>query len=592
LNDSNILNSTERLLNTIRGETPQPAPKPSKSEKPPQQAISLKTNINHSLTAGVFIGEDSVSLVLTGERKQGEQKELIKWTHARIPEHLDINSNQFPFFLKSMLTEFLGKHKKVAIWTAIDSKHLKLRNIIIPDLHDSKIPNAALWGLKKEFEIDAQKEIFDFEFIGDTQVNGIKKKNIVAFAGDKKQISFLNQLFSTAGFPLTGITAMPFALQNFIWTALIQVDSSPIIIVNIARDYSEISCLSDKGVLLTRTIKTGAYSLVEELTGTLDKPVKESEITRILSSEIGRNSPEFQSIEQSANRLLGKLIRTGDYCSHNYAASEPVSRFLFFGETDNCQAFMEYAAEQIPSKIEKFSPFDDQSVPLLIKMPVGAQERNTIIPALGIALSEEAHTPNFLYTYLQKNINAKYKKMNLLIAAAALACLIVCIAVWGGLKSMEKNEITQKTVIENQLAQYNPIVTQALLSKTIAEAKKKSDMINRYAHDFLCLAIINEICSLTPEKIFITSLDSSFIKDDPQKEDSAKANKNERKKKRSVTIKGIVKTEFTDLESTLTGYVIRLGDSPLFGDILLEDKEIEKKAESTVLKFTADMEIL
>ena len=114
-------------------------------------------------------------------------------------------------------------------------------------------------------------------------------------------------------------------------------------------------------------------------------------------------------------------------------------------------------------------------------------------------------------------------------------------------------------------------------------------MINRYAHDFQSLAIIHEICALTPQKISLTSFDSDFTKNDPGEDKNEK--KKQVKNKKSVIIKGVVKAEFTELESSLTGYVIKLGDSPLFGDITLLDKKIEEKADSSILKFTADMEI-
>jgi len=526
LSNKNNLNSTEKLLNNIRGNAPEPVRKvPVPNKRRPDntsgQAISIKTNIKHGLTAGIFIKIDSVSLVLTGQKKQGAQKELVKWAQVPFPEHIDIKSNRFPSFLGATITSFLGKNKKAAIWTALDSKYLKLRNIVVPDLAESKIPNAALWGLKKEFEFDQEKEIFDYDFIGNTQINGIKKKNLVAFTGEKKQIKSLQHLFSTAGYPLTGITAIPFALQNFISTGIVPADSSPIVMVNIAKYYSEITCLSQKGVFLTRIIRTGSYSLAEELIESKEITIDNGDITKILSSEIKRNSPEFDLIEHSADRLVGKILRTGDYCSHTYAANEPVSKFFFFGETDNCPAFMEYAAENIAGEIEIFTPCKDASSSLSIDLPEDAWQRNGVIPALGIALSGNEYTPNFLYNYMQKIKQLKYKKLNVIIVAACLACLIACAGVYGWFNSMETDELNKKAAIQKQLVQYNPVVTQKFLSSTIVKAKEKSDLINRYAHDFQSLAIIHEICSLTPQKISLTSFDSDFTKNEPSEDEAS-----------------------------------------------------------------------
>lgn len=592
LTESNVLNSTEKLLNTIRGETHPSPEKPSRPIPYSQQETSVKTHIKHSLTAGVFIEKPFISLVLTGEKKPGAGREPVKWSHLEIPDFLEINDARFPAFLKSALAEFLGKHKRVAIWAAIDSKDLKLRNLNIPDLSDAKVPNAALWGLKKEVEFDVEKEIFDFEYIDDILVNGIKKKNLVAFTGDKKQVHFLKHLFSSIGYPLAGITAIPFALQNYIRVNAVKPGSAPLVIVNVARQYSEITCLSNTGILINRNIRTGAFSLVEESIESGDRAAIHIDVPAILSSGMLRDSAEFNLMEPAATRLLGKIIRTGEYCSLNFAANEPVAKFLFFGETDNCTAFMEYAAEQLSGRVEKFSPFEDQIIPLGIRMPLNAKQRTGIIPALGIALSEKEHTPNFLYTYLQRNIRSKYRKMNWAIATAGIAGLMICTGAWGWMNTMKNKEIQEKAALEQQLSQYNPLVNQSLLTRKILEAKKKSELINQYAHDYLSLAIINELCTLTPQKISITSLASDFTK---TRLETGKAPTDKKdapiEGKRSVTLKGIVTSEFTDLESTLTGYVITLGDSPLFGDIRLKDKEIQKKSDSTVLKFTAEMEI-
>ncbi|MCP3941898.1 MAG: hypothetical protein GY710_10495 [Desulfobacteraceae bacterium] len=265
MNDSRVLRSTQALFDILRGKILSFVDKPFISKNPLHRLIPIKTDLCHCLTLGVFIGEKSLALVLTDEKKHGADKELIKWSHIRFPEDLDIKDKDFPLFLKSSITKFLGKNKKVAVWTAIESKYLKLRNIVLPDLKEGKIANAALWGLKKDIDIDPAKEIFDYDFIADTWVDGVKKKNVVAFAGEKEQLNFIKNLFSTAGFSLTGITAMPFALQNFIRTGFIKADESPILMVNIARHSSEISCLSKKGVFLTRNLRTGSAGLVEKI---------------------------------------------------------------------------------------------------------------------------------------------------------------------------------------------------------------------------------------------------------------------------------------------------------------------------------------
>ncbi len=593
MENSNSLSSTEKLLNTIRTDQKKGQSNYTSVDQAPQSGESFQKKIKHSLTAGVLIDDSSIALVLTGKHKQGTSSELIKWAYINIPEHLTRESEQFPSFLKATLSQFLGKYKKVDIWTSIDSKYLKLRNIVIPDVQESKIGNAAFWGLKKELELDPESEIFDYDYIGESQVNGVNKINVVAFSGERQQVELIKNQFSTAGYKLTGITTGPFALQNFIANDLVQVSSSPTIFVNVDRYSSEIYCLCDKGVLLTRSIRTGSHSLVEDLIASQDKEIDHSKVPELLSNIIDRQSPEFEHIEHPATRLYSKIVRTGDYCSNIYAANEPVDKFVIFGETDNCRPFMEYASENIPSKVEGFSPFEDQNSSLLIQMPNSAKERNRIIPAAGIALSSNEYTPNFLFTYQEKEISGKYKKINIVIAAICAICLIACAGVWGWFKTNEKSEINKVTKLKSELTAYDPFVTQNKINNLVLKVQANANQINQYANDYAILAIINEISSMSNDEIRITSLTADFDAKQLKSANNSKSEntKPENSKRRTVKLSGIVSAEYTALESTLSGYIIKLSDSPLFTDIFLEEKNIEKKNDRGIIKFKASMEI-
>jgi len=591
--DSSDSNSTEKLLDTIRGEAPPPAAVEMKKPSPePKGGSSIKTNIKNSLCVGVHIGGNTLSLVLTGEQKQGGVKEVIKWEVIPFPEHLDVKSSRFSAFLRASLSTFIGKRKNVAIWAGISTKQLKLKNIIIPNVPDSKMANAALWGLKKETDIDLQSEVFDYEFISDTRINGVKKKNVVAFTGNKENIQAVKALFIAAGYPLTGITATPFAIQNFSLTSHNGIGREPVVIVNIRRYRSEIFCISENGITVARSVKTGSYSLVENYLESGGADTVHADVPGLLSARTVTEGPDFEPMQDPAFRLIGKIQRTGEYCSNVYLNNDPISKYRFFGETDNCPAFMAYAEEMIPDRVEYFSPVTDISTSMGINLPKNAQDRNGIIPALGFALSHNDYTPNFLYTYIEKEMEARGKRVNIGIMAAGIVGLLVCAGVWGYFSTVENREIKKKQTLETQLAGFKTSVTRDVLNSKITQATKQVELVRRYTNDYISLAVINEICTFTPENISIVSLDSDLKKEDAKKDKGKKKEGEKNGKARSIKIKGIVKADFTSLESTLTGYVIKLGDSPLFGNINLEDKKVESAGQASILKFTADMEIL
>ncbi|WDP90794.1 MAG: hypothetical protein HUN04_14250 [Desulfobacter sp.] len=597
---SQDLSSTEKLLDTIRGDAPPPAASAPETRVPrpePRGGANIKTNIKHNLCAGVHIGSSTLSLVLTGEQKQGGRKEVVKWEVIPFPDHMEFKSSRFSSFLGASLNAFLGKKKNISVWASISTNHLKLRNLIIPHVADAKIANAALWGLKKEVEVNQESEVFDYEFIEDTRINGVKKKNVVAFTGDKKNINRIQAMFSAAGVNLAGITATPFAIQNYILTGRLDTGSDPIVVVNVRRYRSEIFCLSNNGILVARSIKTGSYSLVEnylEAAVGSTGPVQ-ADVPALLAVRTAHDSPDFEPMEGPASRLIGKIQRTGEYCSNMYLSNEPISRYYFFGETDNCPAFNTFASEMIVDRTASFTPTDNDIAAVGVKLPTDAQARNGIIPALGLALSNNDYTPNFLYTYLEKEVENRAKKLNRGIVAAGIAGLLICGGIWFYMDRIENKEVAKRTAVEKELAGFTKSVTQDVLNKRIGDARKHMAFISQYVSDYISLAVVNEICTLTPANISIVSLDADLKDKAPAKtgkKGAGKAPAKDTAHKKYLKIQGIVSAEFTSLESSLTGYVFKLGDSPLFGEIDLENKKVEQAGENSVLKFTANMEIL
>lgn len=586
LSGSSVLNSTERLLNTIRGSDSIPIDN-IEPVNFTEQSVSIEHMQTKSMTAGILIDNGYIALVLSGANKTTHTQELLKWSYITIPDSMDPSHIRFSAFLRNTLENFLGKFKQAEIWSIVDTKNFKLRNIIIPNIPTPKIPNAAMWEFKKEFEILPDEEIFDFQISGTIQVDGIKKKKIVAFSAEKEPINILNSVFSKAGFPLTGITALPFAFHNFIKNDIIP-NKAPFVITNISRHYSNIFCLSSSGVLLVRNIKTGAYSLVEDLLDTDGSDSDDTiDVPELLNFDT--HNPLFDKISHSSDRLISKIVRTGDYCSNNLTKNDPMEAYLFFGETDKCEAFLTSAQEQIPSNVSIFNPFEGANISSTLKInpPLNPTHRNGIIPAFAISLSSNEDTPNFLYTYVHKEAQAKQKKINLSIIGTCAACLLVCFALWFWLSGLEKKQSQNIANIDRQLSKYTPNVNQDIITQKLIEAKKKSTIIQKYTSDYNSLAVINEICSKTPDNIFIISLNADF-----KIPVTLEKNKKGMSQNRLMILKGMVKADYTALESTLTGYIIKLGDSPFFKDILLRDKKIDTDNDENTLIFTTVMEIL
>ncbi|MEH0018477.1 MAG: hypothetical protein V6Z89_02435 [Desulfobacter sp.] len=578
------MNSTEKLLHIIRKTPPADTTHAGIPSATGQSVIFGKAK-KKTLTAGVIIHDHYIASALIASDKSGTA--LVKWSYDAIPETVGITDAKFPAVLRNTIGEFLGPHRRVPVWTAVGTRNIKLRNLVVPDLPPAKTANAVRWSFKKEAGLEPDEEIFDFQEIGGIDVDGIRKKNILAFSAQKKVVRFLDKLFTSAGFPLTGITALPFAFQNVVKTDMFCLDESPLALVNISRYHSDIYCFLQSTVMLVRKIRTGAQSLCPPMDA--DNAGQQG-ITDILSPGLNTDSPGFKQMKEASERLIGKIIRTGEYCSHNIAANAPIARYLFYGETDNCDAFMALAASRIPGPVSMFHPLEtlagqNPDFPV----PQGARERTGVIPACAIALSSNSMTPNFLHTYQDKAVQKKQKKRNIAVAVACFVCIAASLSGWAWATSTEKTHRERGARLEQQLAEYGNGVTRKTVLERIQAAQKRTERLKAYTRDYLSLGVINELCILTPENIKLTRLEGEFTEPGAETEASAA---NDLPPARQLRIEGLVKAGVTALEPTLTGYMLTLGDSPLFKSATLGCKQMKTRKNETVLTFKAVVEVI
>ncbi|CCK78868.1 hypothetical protein [Desulfobacula toluolica] len=573
-------NSTQKLLNLIRtGGKDHVDDAVSGDSVSDNSGLSLPVTIKDKhLNAGVWITHRDITLVMTSDKAGAGKKVLVKWQHILLPANLQPDSNDFPAFLGTCLDTFLEDKKKISIWCALDSSRLNIRNITIPDVPHPKIANAAFWGLKKETDFNENREIFDFEILGDITINGIKKKNLLVFSVPTDQVRSLEKIFERAGYGLAGVTSTPFAVQNFIRNGQIRVDAPYFSIVNISRENSDIYCFSLSGILLVRTLRTGSWNLLDEL----DTSMKKDPID-YLSSLTKTDADQFPRIKENSERLISKIIRTGDYCTHHYTDNTPMQRYVFYGETDYCDLFMHQASTMIPAAVDILEPVragfpgSNES-----GLPKTAQQRNSVLTAFGIALSDNDITPNFMFTFDDRQRAKKQKKITLATVIAGIILLAVSFSAYFLLNFTYEKKLSTLVQLNREQAKFKNNIQTKTITDAIINAEKKEISKTQYIDTYLPLAVIYDICHFTPDHIHLTSMVYDRIKD---------------KKKpdmifRKLSIEGWVSAHKHVLNFELGSYILKLSESPVFGDIEITDKWTNQNNNSKSLFFKVRLEVL
>ncbi|RLC14714.1 MAG: hypothetical protein DRI24_12790 [Deltaproteobacteria bacterium] len=621
------ISSTEKLLGLIRQKEnraePPGSPEPSETfQKPPQQTIlSNVVPMRKGTAVGIDIGYHELKLARIN-RVSDKRQELIDFISIPYEEDITPSSTKFPHFLRDTLKNFCGRNKKIALWNAISSAKVETRNLKIPKVSKKQIDNATYWTLKKDLSFNEDEMLFDYEVIGDVVEDGINKIEVMAYIAPRQEIAQQKNLFEKIGFPLTGISIIPFALQNLFRTDVVDTLGKDICSLFIGRDWSRIVIYSNGNLVLSRGIKAGIRSMIEAVAQEISKSkmdmaqesVQPSESSifgieeesyildidearkiffdhicnaePILLEETGhilREHDVFGMIQPALERLVKQVERT---LSHYYLHfnKDRVSKVYVSGQMSVYERLFVFMKEQLDIPIDTMNPFSARLNYMgIATIPETLSEKEAFAPAIGMALSNNSLTPNFIYTFKDKQIADNARKVNQSIVAGILFFLAICFGLflWGNNLIDEKRLELAK--LQAEVETFKPLVNKNLIIDLASKTRNKRKAIKELGEKYKGLAVINEISSITPPEIRLLSISATMDK---------KPQSNGKQSKQQLELEGVILGDRLTFESTLAGYIVKLKGSPLFQTPSVENKSFKYLDKREVLIFTAKLDLV
>lgn len=627
------ISSTEKLLNLIRSEatTPDNTPEVSGTHSSTKLRKSRSAKIipfQKGITVGVDIGYQDLRLAKVTQTSF-QQWKLLDYTKVPFEPRIPKESPEFSDFLKSALTNFCGPSKKIKLWSFISSAQVKVYHFLIPKVAKSKIANAVFWTSKKEIASDEKETILDYEVQGDVIEKGINKIAVLVYTAPKREVERITTLFEEIGFPLTGITTVPFAYQNLFRAQWLPTIEETIGNLYIGMGSSRIDIFFQGKLVFTRNIKTGLNSMSETLMEEYNRrtsgeapeiPVEEIEMPeeerdallksieelpamtmedaiRVLLS-LSRDSPPlteadpgfhlkeeeiFEMTLPAVERLTKQSERTFKY--YENLGNERVTKIFISGGIDAYyKPFIDNIRDQLGIDIDIIDPLDEEDHFLdSIELPGSISNRISYIPAIGLALADNSYTPNFMFTYKEKGKVAGVRRLNRSLSAAFLCILAVCagIFLWQlHLAELKKAKIAQ---LDRELSRYTQKVDQNLILLTAARLKTRQKDLKEYSEKYLGMAVLSDLSVMTPSHIRLLNIMADFggIAKDKAKESIPK----------SLSVDGIILGTRGTFESSLAGYVMKLDSSPLFGQVKIAKSKVEYYGRRQVLRFTLDIQL-
>jgi len=593
------ITSTERLLDVIRGKSDgtgiQQAPQP---ERPivikASKSVRPKTKTNsQSITVGIDIGFKNLNLVKAAG--SAHKWKILEYKSTPIPADIEKGSDEFNTFLKSAVVPFCSGAKRTETWAIMSAAEVEVRLIRIPKVPAKNLEAAVFWTLKKEGAINIKESFLDYEVRGQINDSGNEKLDVMCYSAPLADVEGARKIFSSIGVQLTGASIVPFAVQNIFLNNVMPLPEKQIACLFIGNNYSRIDLYTDKKLIMTRDIKTGINSIVETLMEDINSRTGEGgkcshgEARQILFAFTqSSNNPvvlaeglpvEREKIDIIVAPVLDRIVRQMERTFEHFSSTlgyDRVEKIYISSVMPVSEAMVDYCGAQLGIECSVFDPLEQ------VLETSTFDERNSFIPALGIAMSDNAYTPNFLHSSGDKKKAAYVVKFNKAILTGFIVLLLACSAAF----AYEWLDIGHKKAelarLEQQMEKSSPLVNKGTFLLIATAAKQKQQDYLELSRRYRGMALIGELSALTPESVRLTGLSADLA--EKSKGDAVKA-------ENTSVVEGIINGNENMLQTLLASYVLKLRSSPMFSEVNVSASKIESSKQGAFLTFALNLKV-
>jgi hypothetical protein len=281
-------------------------------------------------------------------------------------------------------------------------------------------------------------------------------------------------------------------------------------------------------------------------------------------------------------RLLRQVERTFEHYAQNFHR-EGVRRIYLSGQITANPTLVNYIGRQLDMPVEVMNPFTaDTPFVRPVNIPETQAQRESFVPAIGLALSNNTRTPNVLFTHQDRDKQEDIRRINLQILTGCMLCLIAFIALFSWQERRLDAKRAQFDKLNQQLMAFTPTAEKETMLALYAQNKNKHQAYQDIAQRYAPVSLLNELAQITPNTIRLISIEANFPQDKNAKDAGA----------RTIFIEGLIFSETGAFENILTAYLLSLKKSPIIGKPSVQIKHMEVYNAQEVLRFRAKLEFL
>ncbi|WP_235669529.1 hypothetical protein [Solidesulfovibrio carbinolicus] len=293
---------------------------------------------------------------------------------------------------------------------------------------------------------------------------------------------------------------------------------------------------------------------------------------------------ELDDVMDMLRPVASRLVRQVEMTLKHYRESlgqDQVTRLTVSGPLGGSRLFLDFIQEHVGLPCEALDPLAGR--PLPAGTTLGGRLPGALFSqALGLALSDDGHTPSAFVTYKERAAKraSRLLEQGVLVGLAAVLAGMALLS----FSAMAKRQTLERErdALNQRLAGYGASLDAAALARKSEELRTKIEAMQRYASRNRIVGIWEEALALAPDGVRIGSMTTECgPPDKPLDQAAAQAAKNLKDGKdpnapvSRLIIEGVAIGDARLFDSMLASYVVALEGSPLLEDISVKRSELE-----------------
>jgi Tfp pilus assembly PilM family ATPase len=535
------------------------------------------------IAVGVHLGATAIRLA----RRVGPYIEAVQ--SVLVPAGVGFDSPEYAKLLIEALQTFCSGVKPDAVWASASFPAMTQRNLILPDVEGRQLASAVRWSLRRELSSTLKDMLVDYTVVGKSTIGGRSRVAIVACAVQEHDVVRLKRLFHDAGYPLTGLTVPGCPFAHLVHRAGILNEEHDTIFLHIGGASSYILFMSGDEVVIRREFKLGVNSFMHAILGDEATTGEADALLKRLCHGDG-TCEVCKYIVTTCSGVLQRLFRQYDMTLQARAVQARAAnlRDLYLsGPLAECAGMRESISEHVGLPVAPFNPLSEPFVGDRKVTREGTAADGWYVPACGLAYATEHRGLNLLKPSHLAVERKERRALHRFILYVFLSLTLVGSAIWGISASLAHKLSTEITSLQASLKAVNGGLTTARMETLVAEQIESEKQRMAFLRERWALALIAELTQLTPNNIEWQSTDLSMAALKTYTGETLPPGVGA--SARLVTVTGFVYGDAARQASDLAAYQVLLEQSPLFLNVKITRRVVQRVGEQLVLAFRIEM---